>query len=95
MNEKCPVCGYTFGREAGYFTGAMYFSYTLGLVFIFAIFGVLWLLFSTDTFGQVAVLVVVASGLYLLTVPLVYRYSRVLWMHLDWRLGGVSEEDLR
>lgn len=28
MNSKCPNCGLTFDREHGYFTGAMYVSYS-------------------------------------------------------------------
>lgn len=29
MNESCPVCGYRFERETGFFFGAMYVSYAL------------------------------------------------------------------
>jgi hypothetical protein len=31
MYDSCPVCGLRFLREAGYFLGAMYISYTLGV----------------------------------------------------------------
>jgi len=31
MNDCCPACGLLFNREPGYFLGAMYISYTLGL----------------------------------------------------------------
>ena len=81
MNERCPVCGYKFEREAGYFTGAMYFSYALGIPPIAA--GVLlgkllivpawplhWILLAT----WVA---------FLPLVPAVFRYSRVLFIHFD------------
>jgi uncharacterized protein (DUF983 family) len=81
MNERCPVCGYKFERGPGYFTGAMYFSYALGIPMIAA--GVLlgkllivpawplhWILLAT----WVA---------YLPLVPAVFRYSRVLFIHFD------------
>src|SRR2546423_1584030 len=42
MNEVCPYCGYVFGREGGYFTGAMYVSYGSGLVVVCAIIRILW-----------------------------------------------------
>jgi hypothetical protein len=31
MYERCPVCGLKFEREDGYFLGAMYISYALGI----------------------------------------------------------------
>jgi uncharacterized protein (DUF983 family) len=32
MHGHCPVCGLAFEREPGYFTGAMYLSYGLGII---------------------------------------------------------------
>jgi uncharacterized protein (DUF983 family) len=37
MNERCPVCGYAFTRESGYFYGAVVFSYTIAV----AVYGAL------------------------------------------------------
>ena len=34
MHERCPVCDLKFEREPGYFLGAMYVSYSLGLVIV-------------------------------------------------------------
>ncbi|HTP10376.1 MAG TPA: hypothetical protein VMP08_19115, partial [Anaerolineae bacterium] len=48
MYDLCPQCGYRFGREPGYFTGAMFASYTLAVPILFVIFMVLWHFF-TDT----------------------------------------------
>jgi uncharacterized protein (DUF983 family) len=79
MNETCPGCGLRFEREAGYFLGAMYFSYGLGLI---AVAGPVLALFlatelSISTIGWIA-------GLELLALsPWLFRYSRVLWLHLD------------
>src|SRR5262249_36191807 len=42
MHNRCPVCGLHFDREPGYFLGAMYISYGLGLVIVFAFGGILW-----------------------------------------------------
>ena len=81
MNERCPSCGRVFGRgEPGYFLGAMYFSYGLGVIFITLFTGVFalifpsWKLWQWITAGWVA---------FLPLVPAVYRYSRVLWLHFD------------
>jgi Protein of unknown function (DUF983) len=83
-NERCPWCGYRFGREEGYFTGAMYISYLMGLAVVFALIGILWPFWPSHSLGAIGVLLAVASAGYLLFVPLVFRYSRVVWLHLDY-----------
>ena len=79
MSEACPVCGLRFLREAGYFLGAMYLSYGLGVVTILpvAIFlavGPEWPLWAVLTIAVVQTLV---------SVPLFLRLSRVAWLYLD------------
>jgi len=79
MHETCPVCGLKFEREPGYFLGAMYFSYLLSILPCLAISLTLWRLsgwpFNTVMLG--------AFFCYLPLVPLVTRYSRVVWMYVD------------
>ena len=84
MNDECPWCGYVFGREEGYFVGAMYISFLIGLVLMLAIVGILWPFWPTHSIGGVGVLLAVASVGYFVLVPIVFRYSRVVWMHLDY-----------
>jgi uncharacterized protein (DUF983 family) len=84
MNERCPQCDYRFGREEGYFTGAMYLSYTAGLIIVFGIFGLLWAFWPSHSISAAVLLLSIASVLYLALVPVVYRYSRVVWLHLDY-----------
>jgi uncharacterized protein (DUF983 family) len=84
MHDACPECGHQFGREPGYFTGAMYASYTMAVPLLFIIFVVLWSLFSstwTLMFNLLATFIV-----FLPFVPIIYRFSRVIWMHADWKL---------
>jgi uncharacterized protein (DUF983 family) len=84
MHDTCPACGHQFGREPGYFTGAMFASYTLAVPILFVIFAILWHFFSAAwplTFNLLVTFVV-----FLPFVPIIFRYSRVIWMHLDWLL---------
>ena len=84
MHDTCPECGHQFGREPGYFTGAMYASYTMAVPLLFIIFVVLWSLFSstwTLMFNLLVTFIV-----FLPCVPIIFRYSRVIWMHVDWKL---------
>jgi hypothetical protein len=79
MNERCPVCGLKFVREAGYFLGAMYVSFLFTILVVSALVGAMWLgagwSYERSLIGALIV--------YLFFVPFIIRYSRVLWIHLD------------
>jgi uncharacterized protein (DUF983 family) len=80
MYERCPTCNLLFLRETGYFTGAMYFSYALGIPII-ALFTLLVYLVSPR--WKLWQDILLAWLLFLPLVPSIFRYSRVLWIHLD------------
>jgi uncharacterized protein (DUF983 family) len=80
MNEACPRCGLRFTRGSGYFTGAMYFSYALGIPLIAALTLLVYLVAPAWSLWQD---VLVAWVLFLPLAPAVFRYSRVLWIHFD------------
>jgi len=85
MNEPCPRCGLRFEREPGYWTGAMMASYALGVPVLVLIVAALWLLTGWDI-----VLVLIAGDvLFLAAAPFIWRYSRVVWLHLDWLIDPV------
>jgi len=79
MNERCPSCALKFEREEGYFLGAMYISYALGVAVI-VLFGFLlwefmhWPL-KRATFWAIVLFVPLA--------PALSYFSRVLWIYLD------------
>jgi hypothetical protein len=81
MNETCPVCSLRFDRgQPGYFTGAMYVSYALGIPLI-ALLTLLEHLFLPS--WSLLRLVLLAWGLCIPLVPWVWQFSRVLWVHFD------------
>lgn len=80
MNPTCPACGLRFEREPGYFTGAMYVSYVLALPVIALCVAVVYLIAPRLSFGAS---IAVAAVLFLPFVPALFRYSRILWIHLD------------
>ena len=79
MNYACPACGVIFGREEGYFTGAMLVSYTLAVPLL----GLLTLLTFLLTGWRFDLVLLVATAYFLPFVPAIFRYSRVIWMHFD------------
>jgi hypothetical protein len=83
MHEQCPVCGHHFMREPGFFQGAMYVSYVLATaVFLLLVLAVQWTLGSRLGFWAS---LGVAAVMQMLLVPALYRYSRVIWAHVNVR----------
>jgi len=86
MNPCCPVCGLSFEREEGYFLGAMYISYALSVSFL----GLGTLAGAVLLPGwNLSLVCLLATIVYLPLVPMVFRYSRVIWIHFDrWAWPG-------
>ena len=80
MNPTCPECGFVFERESGYFAGAMVVSYALAVPILAAIVIGLILVAKLDA----VVALIVGNTAYLVLVPFIFRYSRVVWLHIDW-----------
>lgn len=87
MNPSCSVCGLRFEREAGYFLGAMYFSYTLGVLTVFPVAVVLALIVGLSVPAVIAIGVVQT----LVSLPVFFRYSRILWLHMDFLLDPTNK----
>jgi hypothetical protein len=83
MNDPCPFCGLPFLREEGGFTGAMYVSYPLSMAILIPLYFALGALLPN--LNNYLVLLV-ATILYLPFVGVVFRYSRVVWIHFDQRV---------
>jgi ABC-type transport system involved in cytochrome c biogenesis permease component len=79
MHERCAVCDLRFDREPGYFLGAMYISFVLGLAAVAVIAAVLWAVtgwwITKDILWAVVLFLPLAPGLTL--------FARVLWIYLD------------
>lgn len=79
MHERCPVCDLKFDREPGYFLGAMYVSYALGVAIVSVFAALLWWLtgwwITKDTIWAVV--------LFLPLAPTLTLFARVLWIYLD------------
>lgn len=77
MNDSCSCCHLTYEREPGFFFGAMYVSYALmAAIFItWFVSDLLWLHMSAGA------LTLSAVSTMLVLFPIVYRWSRVLWIN--------------
>ena len=73
MNERCPACGLKIEREPGYFLGAMYFGYGLGLGAIAGLSAAVWGVMRWSLMRSVV-------GGIVLFLPWM---ARVLWIYMD------------
>jgi hypothetical protein len=81
MPERCPSCGLAYHREPGYYTTAMSFSYAVGGLTIFPIF------FGLASYGASVPDLGIDRDPLVLT-PLLFRYSRLAWLHVDFAATG-------
>jgi uncharacterized protein (DUF983 family) len=80
MNDPCPVCGLLFERDEGYFLGAMYVSYGLSCALLVPAYLAATALMPRLNTILIALFLWVP---YLPFVPVVFRYSRVIWINFD------------
>ena len=79
MNKSCSHCGQSFEPETGYYYGAMYVSYGIGV----STFSLLWLLQSIffPQLSNLAIIGILAFVLLLIS-PLNLYLSRLIWINL-------------
>lgn len=78
MKKCCDKCGQAYEPETGFYYGAMYVSYGLGIAFMFVPAYILYLLFNLS-FGWLLTFVLAT---YVLSFPLVFRWSRNIWLNI-------------
>ena len=84
MHRHCPVCGLRFEVEPGFYFGAMYISYAMSvMIFVVVGFGIYHLFNDPDYYYYMIGIPMVV----LILLPVMYRYSRVLFLHL---FGGIK-----
>ena len=78
MNNNCQICREDLRRETGFYFGAAYVSYGLTVGFGIG----LYLLMCTWLNMDILTFLITFSTLLIILMPLFYRYSRLIWIHL-------------
>jgi hypothetical protein len=79
MYERCAECGLKFEREQGYFLGAMYIGYGLGIGVIAVLAALVWEVLGWSLMKSV----VGGIALFVPLAPVLTWMSRVLWIYMD------------
>ncbi len=76
VHPSCPVCATKFEREPGFFYGAMYVSYAIGVAVFASVWVAVAVLFPAwGPLGQASAVV----GALVLGSPYFYALSKVIW----------------
>ena len=78
MHETCPVCGIVYEREHGFFMMSIFFGYVLGFIVVLPFCIALYLNNAALPWYFIVSLVVLV-----IFSPLIFRYSRAMWLHID------------
>lgn len=77
MHANCPHCALHYEREPGFFQGAMYVSYGLGVAFSTAV------LFLNILIGFNVTIFFISNTVGLVIfAPLLFRYSRAIYLNI-------------
>lgn len=79
MHRTCPHCSLAFEREPGYFLGAMYASYFIGMFITMPAWW--WVMYNVQSWPFIAF---VTIAMVLLVWPIAFHYSRPVWIHIDY-----------
>lgn len=91
MHESCAVCGLRYEREQGYFVGAIYINYAVTVAVAAGTVLLLDNAVGLSLFQQLLLGVALAA-----LVPLVFfRYSRSLWLSVDYLITAADERSDR
>jgi uncharacterized protein (DUF983 family) len=90
LRDRCPVCQVWLEREEGYFLGAMAVNFIISeFVPVIGAAAVVILTWPTPPWRLLQIAVPVAMGLF---PVLLFPWSRMLWLALDWTFRPPSRD---
>jgi uncharacterized protein (DUF983 family) len=91
MHDRCAACDLRYEREQGYFVGAIYINYAVTVAVAAGTVLILDALVGLTLAQQLAIGIALAA-----LVPLVFfRYSRSLWLSVDYLVTLADERSER
>ncbi len=78
MNETCPNCGFKYEREDGYFTNAAVIA---SIFYSFIVAPTLLIMVALNK--PIPDIAITLTILTLITVPIIFHYSRSIWLYID------------
>jgi len=86
---RCKVCNNTFHKEPGFYYGALYVAYGLGVGLFVSVIGIMYGLMNDP---EPLDYVIVIAILMVILGPKIYKLSRIIWANLFFPYTGLAEE---
>jgi uncharacterized protein (DUF983 family) len=86
--QQCDVCHKSFMKEPGFYYGAMYVSYALGVALFIAIYVATYVLYPAATTEFYIAAIVI--GL-IVSAPLLYALSKIIWANMFYTYKGTDD----
>ena len=88
LHTACPVCHRKYEKEPGFYYGAMFVSYAIGIAFSLLCFGITWWFAPhLSIWGFMGVVV----GLTILAAPYLYALSKIMWANMFFSYQGAGK----
>jgi len=94
MYEKCPVCGWRYEREEGYWTGAVAVNLVVTELLI-ALVAVPLAVALALAQKPITLLIIIGLPLPFILPLLFFRHAKSLWMSIDFMVHPVDPEERR
>lgn len=91
MPKKCEVCEQSYEPETGFYYGAMYVSYGIGVATFVAVWVACMVLFPN--MGAMGIIACVLGALIALW-PLSFRLARLIWINLFVKYRSIENEQI-
>jgi len=92
MPKNCLVCDQKYEPEIGFYYGAMYVSYAIGV----ATFVTIWIVLNVlaPDMGALGIITYMLVAI-LLLAPFTYRVSRRVWINLFVKYKGIQNKNIK
>lgn len=89
MPDKCRVCGEDFLRESGFYWGAMMVSHATTTLVAVIVHAIVYYFAGWEIAPNVISIITVILVLF----PIVFRYSRAIWINIFVKYNGDYKKD--
>ncbi len=90
LHARCGRCGRTYSKEPGFYYGAMYVAYGIGVAVCVTTWVVMEVLWPKATMLQQ---ILTISGVMVVGTPLFYALSKIIWANMFFSYQGPPPED--
>lgn len=86
--NRCPKCFRSLHLETGFYFGAMYVAYSIGVAIMITVW-VATLILGLDL--NYWTIVYIIAGILIVTSPFIYAISKIIWANLFFSYKGVEK----